>query len=251
MVQLNKARNLVQSPPPSSAPDWLPSGHLAWFVHDAVESLDIDRLLGDHFPCGKSELPCPPRVMLRLLIYAYCTGTFSSRRIAANIEVSTALRVLAASHEPSHRTLRRFLDENLDEFNRAFVQVVEIAREAKLVKMGTIVIDSSKVEANASQHRAMSDDWMLMEEQRLREETAKLTRAAKKQDELDDAAVGPAAVTSRPRRGDARIASRRSQDLARRGRIARRQASTATRFRRSMRDGSSELPAPPGQVDGC
>src|SRR5262245_21967857 len=186
MVQLRKPENPGQSPPlPSSERDWLPSGHLAWFVQDAVESLDIDKLLGD-LPCGKDEIPFPPRVMLRLLIYAYCTGTFSSRRIAANIKVSIALRVLAAGHEPDHRTISRFRDECLDELNRAFVQGVEIAREAKLVKMGTIAIDSGKVEAKSSENKATSDDRMLMEEQRLREEIANLTRAAKKQDELED-----------------------------------------------------------------
>ena len=84
MVQFRKPKNPVQGPPPpSSAGDWLPGGHLGWFIHDAVETLDIDTLLVDHRTGGKSEPPCPPRVMLQLLIYAYCTGTFSSRRIAA------------------------------------------------------------------------------------------------------------------------------------------------------------------------
>jgi transposase len=192
MAQFRKSENPDQGLllPPSPR-DWLPSGHLAWFIQDAVEALDINKLLESYRPCGKGELPYPPRVMLRLLIYAYCTGTFSSRRIAAQIEDSIAFRVLAAGHEPNHRTICRFREENLDEFNRFFVQVVEIAREAKLIKMGTIAIDGSKVKANASKHKAMSYDRMLMEESRLREEIAKLTRAAKKQDEIDDDSFGP------------------------------------------------------------
>ena len=200
---------MVQLPP--SKRDWLPSGHLASFIHDAVEALDVDKLMVDDRQCGKGLQPCPPRVMLRLLIYAYCTGTFSSRRIAANTEVSIALRVLAAGHGLDHRTIGRFRDENLDEFMRCFMQVIEIAREAKLVKMGMIVVDGSKVKASAGGPRAKGHDWMLREKRRLREEIAKLTRAAKKQDELEDESLGSDAVTRRrPSRSDG-IASRRSQ----------------------------------------
>jgi transposase len=193
---------MVRLPP--SPRDWLPSGHLAWFIHDAVEELEVDDLeigmLGER-PCGKGHLPCPPRVMLSLLIYAYCTGTFSSRRIAANTEISIAFRVLATGYKPDRRTISRFRDENFDQFNRLFLQVAEIAREARLVKMGTIVIDSRKGKAKASERKAMSTDFMLEEERRLRAEIAKLTRAAKKQDELDEESIGPDEMTScRPRR---------------------------------------------------
>lgn len=204
---------MVQLPP--SKRDWLPSGHLAWFIHDAVEGLAVDKLLVSDRQRGKGQLPCPPRVMLRLLIYAYCTGTFSSRRIAANIEVSIAFRVLAANHEPDHRTICAFRDENLDEFHRSFLQVVEIAREARLVKLGSIVVDSSKGKGKASEHKAKGDDWMPGEKRRLREEIARLTRAAKKQDELEDELPGPESMTScRPKRSEAsedRTPSRRSQ----------------------------------------
>jgi transposase len=200
---------MVQLPP--SKRDWLPSGHLAWFIHDAVEGLKVDKLLVSDRQRGKGQR-CPPRVMLRLLIYAYCTGTFSSRRIAANIEVSIAFRVLAAGHEPDHHAICRFREENLDEINRCFMQVVEIAHEAKLVKMGTIVVDSSRAKGKASEHKAKSAELMPGEKRRLREEIAKLTRSAKQQDELEDDSLGPDAVTAcRPKRSEARTASKRSQ----------------------------------------
>jgi len=200
---------MVQLPP--SKRDWLPSGHLAWFIHDAVEGLKVDKLLVSDRQRGKGQL-CPPRVMLRLLIYAYCTGTFSSRRIAANIEVSIAFRVLAAGHEPDHHAICRFREENLDEINRCFMQVVEIAHEARLVKMGTIVVDSSRAKGKASEHKAKSAGLMPGEKRRLREEIAKLTRSAKQRDELEDDSLGPDAVTAcRPKRSEARIASKRSQ----------------------------------------
>lgn len=176
---------------PPSPRDWLPEGHLAWFVIDAVEQLNIDTLLGKYRVSGKGELAYPPRTMLALLIYGYCTGTFASRKIAAQIEDSVAFRVIAAGLSPSHRTICRFREENLDEFQRLFVQVVQLAQEAGLVKMGTIAIDGSKVKANASKHKAMSYDRMLIEEKKLRSEIRKLTQAARDQDDIDDKTFGP------------------------------------------------------------
>ena len=175
---------------PPSLQDWLPEGHLAWFVVDAVEQLDIDRLLDKYRLSGKGELAYPPRLMLALLIYGYCTGTFASRKIAAQIEDSVAFRVIAAGLTPSHRTICRFREENLDEFQRLFVQVVQLAKEAGLVKMGTIAVDGSKVKANASKHKAMSYERMLMEEKKLRSEIRKLTQAARNQDDIDDDTFG-------------------------------------------------------------
>jgi len=186
--QENRRQGFLLPPSPS---DWLPQGHVAWFVIDAVEELNIDALLDKYRECGKGELAYPPRVMLSLLIYGYCTGTFASRKIAAQIEDSVAFRVIAAGLTPSHRTICRFREENLDEFQRLFVQVVQLAKEAGLVKMGTIAIDGSKVKANASKHKAMSYDRMLIEEKRLRSEIRKLTQAARDQDDIDDRDFGP------------------------------------------------------------
>jgi transposase len=176
---------------PPSPSDWLPEKHLAWFVVDAVEQLDIESLVQKYRVSGKGEQAYPPRVMLALLIHGYCTGTFASRKIAAQVEDSVAFRVIAAGMTPSHRTICRFREENLDQFQRLFVQVVQLAKEAGLVKMGTIAIDGSKVKANASKHKAMSYDRMLMEEKKLRSEIRKLTQAAREQDDIDDRDFGP------------------------------------------------------------
>ena len=192
MAQFRKSENPDQGLllPPSPR-EWLPKGHLAWFIQDAVAALDIDKLVETYRVSGKGELPYPPRVLLQILIYAYCTGTFSSRKIAAQIEDSIAFRVLAAGHQPSHRTICRFREENLAEFDSLFVQIVEIAREAKLVKMGTIAIDGTKVKANASKHKAMTYERMQSEEKRLREEVKKLRHAAETQDKIEDESFGP------------------------------------------------------------
>ena len=93
----------------------LPDDHLAWPVHDAVESLDIDALSDRYRMCGKGEWPYDPRMLLRVLIYAYCTGTFSSRKIAAQLEDSVAFRVLAENQMPGHRTICRFRERHFDQ----------------------------------------------------------------------------------------------------------------------------------------
>lgn len=192
MAQFRKSENPAQGflLPPSPM-DWLPQGHLAWFIRDAVAELDIDKLIDAYRVSGKGELPYPPRVMLQLLIYAYCTGTFSSRKIAAQVEDSIAFRVLAEGLTPSYRTISRFRETHVDEFKRLFLQVVEVAVEAKLVKMGTLAIDGSKVKANASKHKAMTYERMQSEDQRLSEEIDKLTKAAEGQDKIDDEEFGP------------------------------------------------------------
>src|ERR1041384_1861794 len=176
---------------PPSPSDWLPEGHLAWVVIEAVEQLDIDQVLAKYRVCGKGEQAYPPHVMLALLIYGVGGGAFAARKRAARSEASVACRVIAAGLKPSHRTICRFREENLDEFQQLFVQVVQLAQEAGLVKMGTIAIDGSKVKANASKHKAMSYDRMLMEEKKLRSEIRKLTQAGRDQDAIDDETFGP------------------------------------------------------------
>ena len=128
---------------PPSLLDWLPEDHLAWFIRDVVESLNVDGLLDSYRVSGKGELPYDPRLMLRVLIYAYSTGTFSSRKIAIQLEENVAYRVLAGNQMPSHRTICHFRQLHIAQFSELFVQVVRLARESGLVKMGTLAIDGS------------------------------------------------------------------------------------------------------------
>lgn len=176
---------------PPSVRDWLPQGHLAWYIHDSVESLDSDQLLDRYRACGKGELPYDPRMMLRVLIYAYCTGVFSSRKIAKQLEDSVPFRVLAANQMPDHRTICRFRAEHVDLFESFFVQVVQLASAAGLVKLGTVAVDGSKVKANASKRKAMSYSRMKSEEKRLRAEIRRITAMAKGIDKEEDELFGP------------------------------------------------------------
>lgn len=192
MGRFKKSDNLDQALLlPLSMRDWLPEEHLAWFVMEIVDQLDLDPILDSYRECGKGEHAFPPAVMLRLLIYGYATGVISSRKIARAIEENIAFRVLAAGHSPNHRTICRFRERHLSHFLEIFVQVVQLAQEAGLVKMGLLAIDGSKIKANASRHKAMSYERMQKDEERLKQEIAEIAEAARKKDELEDGKYGP------------------------------------------------------------
>ena len=178
---------------PPSPRDWLPEDHLAFFVSETVEQLDLSAFYAkyEQREDGRGNCAYEPRLMLKILIFSYCTGIFSSRKIAAGVEDLVALRYLAAGHRPSHRTIARFRHEHLGAFRSLFVQVVQIAGEAGLVKMGTVAVDGSRIKANASKHKAMSYGRMKTEEQRLRREIKKITGLAQKTDKAEDAEFGP------------------------------------------------------------
>ena len=176
---------------PPSPRDWLPEGHLAYFVSDTVESLDLEPFYRRYRGSGRRASPHEPRMLLKVLIYGYCSGVFSSRKIARGLEDSVAFRYLAGGNSPSHRTICRFRQEHLADFQGLFVQVVRIAREVGLIQLGTVAVDGSKVKANASKHKAMSYGRMQQEEKRLRKEIRRLTSRASQVDAEEDALFGP------------------------------------------------------------
>jgi hypothetical protein len=130
-------------------------------------------------------------MMVTVLLYAYATGTFSSRGIARKLEEDVAYRVLAAGNVPAHRTIAEFRQQHLVVFEALFVQVVQVAREAGVVRLGTLAIDGTKVKANASKPKAMSYGRMLEQERQLREQIAALTAQAEATDAAEDATHGP------------------------------------------------------------
>ena len=171
--------------------DWLPEGHLAFFIADTVAALDLQAFYSPYEGDGRRNQPFDPQMMVTVLLYAYATGTFSSRRIARKLEEDVAYRVLAAGNFPAHRTIAEFRQQHLAAFKALFVQVVKIAREAGVVQLGALAVDGSKVHANASKHKAMSYGRMCEEETRLREQIAALTAQAEASDAAEDAAHGP------------------------------------------------------------
>ena len=176
---------------PPDPKEWLAEDHLAYFVSDTVEALDLSAFYAPYEGDGRRKQPYEPAMMLKVLIYGYATGVFSSRRLAQKLHEDVAFRVLAAGNFPAHRTLCEFRKRHLDDFESVFVQVVRIAAEVGLVKLGTLAMDGSKVKANASKHKAMSYDRMQETEKRLRKEIRSLTRRAQKIDDQEDRRHGP------------------------------------------------------------
>jgi transposase len=141
---------------PPSPRDWLPEGHLAFFIADTVGALKLDAFYAPYAGDGRRNQPFDPQMMVTVLVYAYATGTFSSRRIARKLEEDVAYRMLAAGNFPAHRTIAEFRQQHLAAFETLFVQVVQLAQEAGVVRLGAVAVDGSKVKANASKHKAMS-----------------------------------------------------------------------------------------------
>lgn len=178
---------------PPSPRDWMADGHLAYFVSDTVDELDL-RAFYAKFKSrttDRGSLAYEPRMLLKVLIYSYSVGIFSSRRIAAGMDDLVALRFLAAGNRPSHRTIARFRRGNIALFNDVFRQVVQVAQEAGLVEMGTLAVDGSRVKANASKHKAMTYARMKSEEARLEKEIEKITDMAEGIDAAEDEEFGP------------------------------------------------------------
>jgi transposase len=172
---------------PSSLSEWLPEDHLAYFISDAVEAMDLEAFHARYEGDGRRRQPFDPRMMVKVLIYGYASGVFSSRKIARKLTEDVAFRVLSANNFPAHRTIREFRQLHLQELSGLFVQVVKLAREAGLIKLGRLGVDGTKIKANASKHKAMSYARMQDEQGRLEREIAGLLKQAEAQDRSEDA----------------------------------------------------------------
>ena len=170
---------------PEAIQDWLPEGHLAHFINDTVDSLDLSAFHARYDKDGPRNQPFHPAMMVKVLVYGYATGVFSSRKIARKLHEDVAFRVLAAGNFPAHRTIRDFRAFHLKELSELFVQVVRLAREMSLVKLGTIAVDGTKVKANASRHKAMSYGHMRKAEAELKAQIEALLKRAQQADEAE------------------------------------------------------------------
>jgi transposase len=170
---------------PEAIQDWLPEGHLAHFISDTVDTLGLSAFHARYDKDGPRNQPFHPAMMVKVLIYGYACGVFSSRKIASKLHEDVAFRVLAAGNFPAHRTIRDFRAFHLKELSELFVQVVRLAREMGLVKLGTIAVDGTKVKANASRHKAMSWGHMLKAEAELKTQIEVLLKRAQQADEAD------------------------------------------------------------------
>jgi transposase len=171
--------------------EWLPKSHLVYFILDVVAQLnlrDIDAALQSKDARG--ERPYAPAMMVSLLLYAYCVGVFSSRKVARATYEDVAFRVLAGGSNPHFTTINQFRLEHRERLASLFVQVLQLCQKAGLVKLGHVAFDGTKVQANASKHKAMSYDRMNEEEKRLQAEVEALLHQAEKTDRQEDEEYG-------------------------------------------------------------
>ena len=181
---------------PPSLRDWLPEDHLAFFVSDLIDQMDVSAITTVYEDEDRGYPPYHPVMLTKVLVYAYCVGVFSSRKIQRRLIEDVPFRVLAAGNEPDFRTIADFRKRHLAALQGFFEQVLRLARELGAPRVGRVALDGSKIKANASKHKAMSYGRMRDKQKQLRDEVKQLLAQAEAADAADDAAYGT------DRRGD-------------------------------------------------
>ena len=181
---------------PPSLREWLPDDHLVYLVSDVVDQLNLSAIESVYEEDDRGQPPYHPRMMTKILLYGYCVGVFSSRKIQKRLVEDVAFRVLAAGNQPDFRTISDFRKLHLKALEELFQQMLRLTLETGTMKLGRVALDGSKFKANASKHKAMSYGRMDETEKRLREEVRKLLGQAEAADKEEDQRYG------RDRRGD-------------------------------------------------
>jgi transposase len=175
---------------PPSLRDWLPENHLAYFVSDVVNALDLSAMDAVYEKEMRGQPPYDPRLMTKLLVYGYCTGVFSSRRIQKRVQEDIPFKVLAAGNEPDFRTISDFRKIHIKTLQKLFEQVLAMALECGAIKLGRVSLDGTKLKANASKHKAMSYGRMQEKQSQLKEEVRQLLEQAEAADQEEDRQYG-------------------------------------------------------------
>jgi transposase len=141
---------------PASLREWLPDDHLSYFVSDVVDQLDLSAIESVYEEEDRGQPPYHPRMMTKILVYGYCVGVFSSRRIQKRLVEDVAFRILAAGNQPDFRTIADFRKLHLKALEELFQQMLRLTLETGTMKLGRVALDGSKGKGNASKHKAMS-----------------------------------------------------------------------------------------------
>ncbi|MBI3264834.1 MAG: IS1182 family transposase [Acidobacteria bacterium] len=181
---------------PPSLREWLPEDHLAYFVSDLIDHLDLSAITAVYEDEERGYPPYHPVMLTKVLVYGYCVGVFSSRRIQRRLLEDIPFRVLAAGNEPDFRTIADFRKRHLTALQGLFEQVLHMARDLGAARVGRVALDGSKIKANASKHKAMSYKRMGEKQRQLRDEVKQLLAQAEATDAAEDAEYGA------DRRGD-------------------------------------------------
>ncbi len=177
---------------PPSPLDWLPEDHLAYFLLDTVAQLDLSAITAYYEREHRGYPPHDPWMMVALLLYAYCVGVPSSRKIEQRTHEDIAFRILAGNTHPDHSCISEFRRIHLGALSALFVQVLRMCQRMGLVKLGVVALDGTKLRANASKHKAMSLTRMKQEQERLEQKVRELLAAAEQADEQEDTQYGKA-----------------------------------------------------------
>jgi len=175
---------------PPSLKDWLPEKHLAYFVSEVVDELDLSGIEAVYAKELRGQPPYDPRMMTKLLVYGYCVGVYSARKIQQRLTEDVAFRVLAAGNEPDFRTIADFRKIHLQVLKGLFEQVLKMALELGAMKLGRVALDGSKVKANASKHKAMSYERMVEQEKAIRQQVKEMLEQAEAVDAEEDERYG-------------------------------------------------------------
>jgi len=180
---------------PPNLLDWLEEGHPAYFILDVVEALDLSEIFSSYDGSRGGRPGFDPRLLVCLLIFGYCVGVTSSRKLEKATYESIPFRVLAANQHPDHATIAEFRRRHLEALSHLFVQVLRLCEKAGLVRLGHVALDGTKLRANASKHKAMSYGRMAEKIDELEAQVKDLLAEAEAADQAEDAQHGP-------RRGD-------------------------------------------------
>ena len=224
---------------PPSLTEWLPEGHLVYFIREILDTIDLSPITRVYEDEDRGYPPYHPKMMTGILLYGYCSGVTSSRKLARHCQEDVAFRVLAANNQPDHRTICEFRRIHLSSLKHLFVEVLHLCQKAGLVKFGHIALDGTKIKANASKHKAMSYGRMKKDISRLKHEIADLLLRAEETDAREDEEYG------HDKRGD-----ELPEELTRREtRLARikeaKRALEAEAREQSTSPGDDDTPEPP------
>ncbi|MBI2685566.1 MAG: IS1182 family transposase [Acidobacteria bacterium] len=175
---------------PPSLQEWLPENHLAYFVSDVVDQLDLSAIYAVYEKELRGQPPYDPRMMTKVLVYGYCVGVYSARKIQRRLVEDVAFRVLAAGNQPDFRTIADFRKIHLQALEGFFQQVLRITLEAGAMKLGRVALDGTKVKANASKHKAMSYARMKEQDERIAEQVREMLARAEAADAAEDELYG-------------------------------------------------------------
>ena len=236
---------------PPSVREWLPEGHLAWYLLDVVERLDLDAFYDEYRADGSGRPAHDPQMMVALLLYAYAVGERSSRRIERRCVEDVAFRVIAANRAPDHTTIARFRQRHAERLAELFVQVLALCAKAGMVRVGTVAVDGTKLAANAgiSANRTY---------EKIRQEVERILAEADEVDAAEDERFGDARGDELPEELADPVTRRERLERAKReleaehaARVAEHEAMLARRAEHAERTGRNPKGRPPGKGPGA